>query len=203
MLNLGKILNRKVVFIFGVILILAASGGFFWWKNGEIKGSPEDYIVKETEEGKIVENKKAGLTVNVPDNWEGTRIKDIEEGSFIIQTSDVEGKKNNDVVMPPLTKGCGIEIGINYKKLSFEEIEQSVKEIYLRLGAIDQTFERTKVNGKEALKNIVNTQYAGPMIGIYIPVINRIYSFTLIWAPDEKEKCVQEFDKFLETVSIQ
>ena len=71
------------------------------------------------------------------------------------------------------------------------------------MGATDQKFERIRVNNREALKNIVNTQYAGPIIGIYIPVINRIYSFTLIWAPDEKEKCVQEFDKFLETVSIQ
>lgn len=194
-------MNKKFIFSLVAILILII-GGFFWWQNRKIKGSPEDYIIKETTEGKIVENKKAGLTVKIPDNWEGTKIKDIEEGSFIIQTSDVEGKKNNDVVMPPLTRGCGIEIGINYKKLSFEEIEQSAKEIYLRLGATDQTFERTKVGDKEALKNIVNTQYAGPMIGIYVPVIDKIYSFTLIWGPDEKEKCIQEFNKFLETVSI-
>ncbi len=202
MLNLGKILNKKVIFVFVIFLILAAGGFFWWWQGREIKGSPEDYVIKETPEGKFVENRKAGLSVKIPDDWKGINIEDIEEGSFIIQTSDVEGKKINNVIMPPLTQGCGIEIRINYKKLTFEEIEQSAKEIYLRLGAIDQKFERTRVDDKEALKNIVNTQYAGPMIGIYVPVSDRIYIFTLIWGAEEKERCGLEFDKFLETISI-
>ena len=199
MANFKKFLNKKAIFV--IILILIA-GGFFWWQNREIKGSPEDYVIKETEEGTFVENKKAGLLVKSPEGWEMKKIKDIEEGSFIIQTLDIEGKENNDIVMPPLTQGCGIEIGINYKKLSFEEIEQSAKEIYLRLEVTDQIFERMTVDNKEALKNVVNTYYAGPMIGIYVPVSDRVYSFTLIWASDEKEKCIQEFESFLETISI-
>jgi len=195
--------KKKIIISIIIILLLIIAGGvFWWWQKREIKGSPEDYVIKETEEGKIVENKKAGLTVKVPEGWEGEKIEDIEEGSFIIQTSDVKGKKINDLVMPPLTQGCGIEIGINYKKLTFEEIEQSTKEIYLKLGATDQKFERTRVNNREALKNIVDTQYAGPMIGIYVPVSDKIYSFTLIWSPDKKEECIEQFDKFLETVSI-
>ena len=50
-------MKKKIVIPIIVILILAA-GGIFWWQNREIKGSPEDYVIKETEEGKIVENKK-------------------------------------------------------------------------------------------------------------------------------------------------
>jgi len=194
--------NFKIIFPLLFILILA-SGGFFWWQNREITGSPEDYVIKETEQGRIVENKKAGLTFEVPEGWKGTKIKDIEGGSFIIQTSDVEGKKNNDVAMPPLTQGCGVEIGINYKKLNFEEIEQDAKEIYTRLVLIDQRFERTRVDDKEALKNIVNTQYTGPMVGIYVPVNDKVYSSTLIWNLNEKEECMEQFNEFLETVSIQ
>jgi len=30
-----------------------------------------------------------------------------------------------------------------------------------------------------------------------------LYNVGLYFAPNEKERCVQEFDKFLETVSIQ
>lgn len=195
-------LKLKFIIPLLVILILAG-GGFFWWQNREIKGSPEDYVVKETDQGKIVENKKAGLTFEVPEGWKETKVKDIEGGSFVIQTLDIEGKKFNDIVMPPLTKGCGIEIGINYKRLAFEEIEQSAKEVYLRLGATDQKFERTMINGKEALKNTVDTQYAGPMIGVYVPIDNEVYIFTLIWSPNEKEECIKQFDNFLETVSIQ
>jgi len=197
-------MNKKIIISSIVILIVVVvAGGFFWWRQGrEIKGSPEDYVIMETAEGIFVENKKAGLSVKVPEGWEGKKIKDIEGGSFIIQTSNIDGKKINDVVIPPLTHGCGIEIGINYKKLSFEEIEQSAREVYLRLGTIDQRFERTIVDNREALKNIVDTRYAGPMIGIYVPLSDKVYSFTLIWGSNEKEKCIQEFDKFLETISI-
>ena len=194
--------KKKIIISIIIILLLVAGGVFWWWQTREMKGSPEDYVIKETTEGTIVENKKAGLIVKAPEGWEGRKIKDIEEGSFIIQTLNVAGKKNNDVIMPPLTQGCGIEIGINYKKLSFEEIEQSAKEIYLRLEATDQRFERTRVDNKEALKNIVSTQYAGPMIGVYVPTSDKVYSFTLIWAPDEKEECIEQFENFLETVSI-
>ena len=194
--------NLKFIIPLLAVLILV-TGGFFWWQNREITGSPEDYVIKEGEQGKIVENKKAGLTFEVPEGWEGTKIKDIEEGSFIMQTLDIEGKKNNGATMPPLAKGCGIEIGVNYKKLSFEEIEQDAKEIYTRLVLIDQRFERTGVDNKEALKNIVNTQYAGPMIGVYVPVSDKVYNFTLIWSLNEKEECMKQFDGFLETVSIQ
>lgn len=203
MLNLGKTLSKKVVFIFVIVLILAAAaGGFFWWKNRGIKGSPDDYVVREINQGKIMENKKAGLTIVVPEGWEYKKVKDIEGGSFIVQTSNISGKKVNDLIMPPLTQGCGIEVGVNYKKFSFTEIEQSLREIYAKLVVIEQKFEITKVNNKEALKNIVDSQYAGPMIGIYIPVIDKMYSFTLVWSSNEKEKCIQEFDRFLETVSI-
>jgi len=204
MLNFGKFLNKKNIFAFVIFLILIAGGLFWWWQsNKEIKGSPDDYIIKETEEGTFVENKKAGLVVKVPEGWEVKKIKDIEEGSFIVQTSNIEGKRINDVLVPPLAQGCGIEIAINYKKLNFEEIEQDVKEIYWRLEVTDQKFERIIVDNKEALKNIVNAKRVGPMIGVYIPLSDKVYSFTLIWGPDEKEKCIQEFENFLETISIQ
>lgn len=196
-------MNKKIIIpIIIVVLLILVAGGVFWWQKREIKGSPEDYVIKETAEGIIVENKKAGLTVKVPEGWEAKKIKDIEEGSFIIQTLNIKGKKINDAVVPPLTQGCGIEIKINYKKLSFEEIEQDVKEIYRRLGLIDQKFEMVMVANKKALKNIVETETKGPMTGIYIPAKDKVYSFTLVWAPDEKEKCTEQFAHFLGTVSI-
>ena len=54
-------MKKKILIPIFVILFLAvAGGGFFWWWQGrEIKGSPQDYVIKETEEGKFVENKKA------------------------------------------------------------------------------------------------------------------------------------------------
>ncbi len=202
MLNLGKILNKKVIFIFGIILILCAAGGFFWWQNREIKGSPADYVIKEIEEGKFVENKKAGLTVKAPEDWQAKKIELLKEGSAVIQTSDIEGEKRDGVVVPPLTRGCGIEITITYKMLNFEEIKKEAREIHWMLVPISEEFEEVIINNKKALKNTWEGKAKGPMIAIYIPTGNKVYTFTLAWAPDEKERCIQEFDKFLETVSI-
>jgi len=69
MLNFGKILNKKIVIPIIIVVLILVGGGFFWWQWREIKGSPDDYVIKETPEGKIVENKKAGLTVKVPEGW--------------------------------------------------------------------------------------------------------------------------------------
>jgi len=70
-------MKKKIIISIFVILflILVAGGGFFWWGKREIKGSPEDYVIKETAEGKIVENKKAGLTVKVPEGGRQKRWK--------------------------------------------------------------------------------------------------------------------------------
>ena len=202
MLISGKILNRKVVFIFVVVLILCVVGGFFWWQNREIKGSPADYIIKETAEGKIVENKKAGLAVEVQEGWEIKKME-TEEGSMVIHTLGVEGKNWNEMVVPPLTKGCGIDVSVVYKRMDFEEIKDEVRRIHWSLNIKSEEFEEITINNYSALKNTFDSEILGSAISIYIPSKNKLYDIDLYWAPDEKEKCVQEFDKFLETVSIQ
>ena len=58
-------MKKKI--IIALVLILIALGGFFYWQNREIKGSPDDYVIKETAEGIFVENKKAGLKVKSPE----------------------------------------------------------------------------------------------------------------------------------------
>ena len=195
-------MNKKFLFLFVIVLILAAGGLFFWWQGREIKGSPEDYVIIETEEGKFVENKKAGLTVKVPEGWE-TKKMEMKEGSVLTHTLDMEGKKWNEMVVPPLTKGCGIEISVVYKKMNFEEIKEKVKTIHWGLQIKSEEFEEITINSYQALKNTFDSEVLGPVIVIYIPKGNKLYDFDLYFAPDEKEKCLFEFDKFLETVSIQ
>ena len=76
--------RKKIVFLIIIILLLIIAGGvFWWWQKREIKGSPEDYVIKETAEGRIVENRKAGLIVKVPESWEVKRM-DVEEGVIIL-----------------------------------------------------------------------------------------------------------------------
>jgi hypothetical protein len=201
MANFSRILNKKFLFLFIFVLILVV-GGFFWWQEREIKGSPEDYVIIETEEGTFVENKKAGLVVKAPEGWEAEKIEFLKEGSVVVQTSNIEGEKRDGIVVPPLIRGCGIEITMTYKALSFEEIKKEAKEIHWMLVPIFEEFEEIVINNKKALKNTWESKTKGPMIAIYIPTDNKVYTFTLAWAPDEKERCIQEFESFLETISI-
>ena len=196
-----KSVNKKVVITLVIVLVLAG-GFFYWWQNREIKGSSEDYIIKETEEGKIVENKKAGLTVKVPEGWEVEKME-TKEGSILTYTSDIEGKEWNEMVAPPLTKGCGIEISVVYKKMNFEEIKEEVKTIHWGLQIKSEEFEEITINNYLSLKNTFDSEILGPAMVIYIPKGNKLYDFDLYFAPNEKERCLQEFNQFLENISIQ
>ncbi len=202
MLNLGKILNKKVIFIFGIILILLAAGGlFFWWQNREIKGNPADYVIKETAEGKIVENKKAGLTVKAPEGW-GVEKVEFEEGAINFYSPNTKAELQEGKIVLPVKNGCLIQTNIVYKKMDFEQIQQEARRTHIMLGVKSDEFEEIIINNSNALKNIFDLYKYGSGIGIYVPIKNKGYAFYLYWDSEEKEKCIQEFDKFLETVSI-
>jgi hypothetical protein len=194
-------MKKKIIILVIIILIVAGGGFFWWWKGREIKGSPADYIIKETGEGRVVENKKAGLTIKVPEGWEVKKME-VREGSVLIHTSDIEGKKWNEMVVPPLTKGCGVEVSVVYKKMNFDEIKEEVKTIHWGLRIKSEEFEKVTINNWQALKNTFESDVLGLVSSIYIPIKNKLYDFDLYWGIDEKEKCIQEFDKFLDTVSI-
>src|SRR3989344_6781874 len=97
--------------VIGIILILV--GGFFWWQKREIKGSPKDYVIKETGEGKVIENKKAGLTVKAPEGWEIKKIE-IEEGAIAFYPPDIMVDWKEGKIVLPLKKGCRIETSVGY-----------------------------------------------------------------------------------------
>jgi len=201
MLNLGKILNKKVIFILVIVLLLVAGGVFWWQRDKEIKGSPADYVIKETPEGKIVENKRAGLTIKVPEEWEVKKIE-AEEGSVAFYFPNTKGEQRNEIISPPLKNGCIIETSVVYKEMNFEEIKKEVRAIHWGLRIQSEEFEEVTVNNHQALKNTFDSGVLGSAIVVYISSRNKLYDFDLYWVPEEKEKCVQAFDKFLETISI-
>ena len=196
-------MKKKIVFSIFIVLflILVAGGGFFWWQRREIKGSPKDYVIKETAEGKIVENKKAGLTVKVPEGWEAKKME-MEEGAINFYSPNIELEFREGKIVLPLKKGCIIQVSLAYKKMDFSQIEFETRYTHSLLGKKSEEFEEITINNHPALKNIFETQKIGPGMGINIPYKNKVYSFYLYWASDEKENCIKEFDKFLETTSI-
>jgi len=192
---------KKIIFLVLIILLISAGGFFWWWQNREIKGSPEDYVIKETAEGKIVENKRAGLIVKAPEGWDTQKIEFLE-GSVVFDTPDTEGVWRNEMISPPLRKGCGIETAVVYKKINFEDLKNEIKNSHATFGIKSEEFEIATINNRQVLKNTFDSKFIGPSIGIYFLGEDKFYSFAVYWAPDDKERCVQEFNKFLETVSI-
>jgi len=56
--------------IISIIVILILIGGLFWWWEKRKPKTLADYIiVKETPEGKIVENTKEKISIKVPEDW--------------------------------------------------------------------------------------------------------------------------------------
>ena len=195
-----KFLNKKIIVIFALILV---AGGIFYWQyaNKEIKGSPDDYEIIETAEGIFVENKKAGLFVKAPNGWEVKKME-VGEGGVTFYPRDIKIKWENNQIVLPLEVGCIIGGEIIYRKINFEEIKKNAKQTHIVLGVESDEFEEIIINNHKALKNTFNLHKYGPGIGVYILVKNKVYTFYLYWNPDEKERCIQEFDQFLETVSI-
>jgi len=198
-------MSKKIIFssIVMLILLVAAGGLFWWWQGREIKGSPEDYVIRETPEGKFVENKKAGLTVRVPEGWEVEKVE-AEEGAIAFNSPDLEDDRKEGKIILPLKKGCRIQGSMLYEKASFTDIKIDLGYSFALMGMKSVVFEEITINGYSALKSIFDKQEEGDGVGmsISIPARNKVYGFSVLWGPNEKEDCLQKFNKFLETVSI-
>jgi len=191
--------KKQKLIILAIIILVLVGGGLFYWQNREIKGNPADYVIKETGAGVFMENKKAGLTVRVPDGWEVKKIN-LLEGSMVFYTPDIEERWLNEMI--PLEKGCGIEMAVVYKKMNFEDIKKEIEEMHQGLGKKFDKFELTTIDNRPVLKNTFDSIISGPSVNVCFTQKNKIYSFGISWGPEEKEECIQEFDGFLETVSI-
>jgi len=193
----------KVIFIIVVLLILLAGGFFYYWKNKEIKGTPEDYIIKETAEGKFIYNKKAEFTAEIPENWAAKKMgtnDGLEEGAIVLFSSDTEKELQKAL---PLKKGCLIFLKTLYEKLDLAEIKMEAMYTHSTWMVESQEFEETTINNRQVLKSMFNTLATGPGVGIYIPQNNKTYWINLFWEVDQKEECIQMFDNFLKTISIE
>ena len=193
--------KKIVVSAIVILMLLLLAGGVFLFLNREIKGKPSDYVIRDTEQGKIIENKRAGFSAKVPDQWEAKRME-IEEGLISISSQNIEVRWRDDKVILPLEKGCMVHAQVLYKEMNFQEIEEEARYTHYMMGRKSEEFEEISINSYKALKNIFDIQDFGPGIGVYVPVENRVCSFYLFWALDNREECVQEFNKFLETVVI-
>jgi hypothetical protein len=196
-------MNKKFILVFIVSLILLA-GGFFYWQKMEkgVRGSSEDYIIREDSKGMFIENSRAGLVAKVPEGW-GAEIMDVEEGWAIFNHPETQIKREEGkLISLPIDKGCFIEAIVEYKKMDLAEIKSNIINALIMLDTNSKDFSDVVIDGQQALKVVFNTDKVGNGISINIPRDNIVYIFNLTFNNDNKEECIKEFDNFLETVSI-
>jgi len=196
--------KKIVVSLVGVVVIAAAIGGFFYWRenvrltpveewNMAKYSEPSDFTVTETAEQKIIENKSAGLTFAIPKDWIATSTPSM----FKIDSPGA--KEKNDFFME---KGCRIIVEIAEINTDISTLAQKFKTGVWSQYIIQQ--DVTTLNNKKASSYILSSKTANLYhYGIMIPYHKKIYSMTLITTPEDKDMCSQNFQGILNTIKIQ
>jgi len=208
----SKLKKRQAVIVIVVFVFLLIIGGFFWWKwkiPEPTYVNSTDYEIKDTSEGKIIENKEEGLTFKVPEGW---GVKKYDEGISLF-SPEVEFDQYGDVLIESLKEKGGCGVGV--KVVEYKSEPAITIEVGFLRGLINRIQENStvqespitiekreviKVDDKLALKRIFFHKGEQKSISVEIPINNTIYSFEngFIFS----EKCLQKFNKFLETVLI-
>jgi len=211
-------INKKIIFSSIIILVLVG-GGFFWWqpyyKQIQTEKALErlvNYIVNDTPEGKIIETKDGRLKFKIPEGWHIRKAKENMIGPiYILNPGLVKNyQEETDTNISKLIKesfesksGCLIGIGHVEERKNLDDLKKEIEEEsqYLTLLS-EEIFEITEIDNYQALRYISDTAYNGYWITLFVPFENKTYTVSVVFNRDNKEECSQEFDKFLETVSI-
>jgi hypothetical protein len=166
------------------------------WDTAEV--SPEeDYIAKETPDGKIVENKKMGLTYEIPKDWI------LENGDpSMFHSLDTKFREKSSIF---LEKGYKIGVYASYIKTNLNTLKKLIDADFSKSSSVIKIDESSiiEVSNYPALRHEYHIEKFGMFyISVYFPAKNKLYKILLSSSIGEKEHCEEEFNKFLETVSI-
>ena len=211
--------NKKIVIFAIVILLVLLAGGLFWWWNSPdsklkrwwveeiiIKGSVRDFSIEDTPEGKIIQNKKEGFKVVVPAGW----MVKKEYENIALYSPEVKFDERGALIFESIKKGgCGMNIQIKKYNKENNEISVDIEHLNMVIEGVKRGFyveekepkyEIVSIDGKEGLKNTYIEENKIKYVTLEIPSDNTIYSFNsgFIFS----EKCIDEFNKILETVEI-
>ncbi len=203
-----------------IFVLLLIAGGVFWWQGNKdvtlkllSKNTPiktEDYKVIETSQGKFLENRERGLKIKVPSGW-----KVEKEGPFIgkVYLLGPEVKVDEIFVKNVGEKAtCGMIIYIYKSEKVNPEVETHAESLKNEISYIRENPKGEKegesprnevimVDNKSAIKRSYIQQGKVRLIDIEVPISEYVYNFSSDLIINQK--CVNEFNKVLETVSIE
>ncbi len=218
MLNLGKILNKKVIFIFVIVVLILLAGAIFWGKWRIYQNEkrilempagdffefnlgilPKGFTLEETSAYKILKSEDIGISFFVANDWE---VVGYLDNYIDLKDSNYE----SDSETFNRIKGCKITVEVKHFTLP-GTLHTRVKGI--RAGAIKtgENEDILEINGYDALKITESNEWLlrkgiEKTIEIGIPLSKADMYFSTAVFQEDGVKCEEEFDEFLKTVSI-
>jgi hypothetical protein len=192
-------MNKKRIILLVFVLLLIGGGVFLWQKEEEIKGSPDDYIIEEKEQGRIVKNEKAGFSIEVPEGWEVEKIE-VEEGSIVFYSPDAKGVRAGRV-KPPLEEGCLIEVAVVYGDMSLEEVKEEVIRIQDEPTIEKSIFNKIFLSQIPTLENKFEDKILERGRALYFHKKGKIYAVGSFFSPEKEQECSEIQDSLLSFTS--
>lgn len=162
---------------------------------------PKGFVVEKTPKYKVLENKDLGISFSVPSDWEVLgymdKFMDLKSPDYEVDPDTFER-----------LKGCLITVEVSYYTLfTSSNLINRIDQIQREDMQLENE-EVIKISGHEALKSIRKEEWLSKegikeVIEVGIPFQKAKAEVKFSTKIFEKEtKCIQEFNKFLETVSI-
>ena len=216
-------MNKKISIILLVvsILILSFFGWIFWqaWeehKKGkesneiinekfeEAQKISENLIITETPDYKLAENKKIGVSLKLPKDWRESHytndrlsnVIDLRSYDFGVTTTPAGNH----------FKGCSIFVEMSYNTTSIQSLLSEIDEI--KTGKFKK--ENTtiiKIANREGFKTVayyISDYGSEKDITVSIPLVDKSSQIDFkVIAPEENPSCLEEFNKLLNSLTIQ
>jgi len=208
--------RKKIIISLIVISLLIIAGGVFWWwqETGDAYryNKPENFVIRDAPEGKIVENKKAGLIVETDNNWQADIWSLAGDGTANFFSADAEFYQNG-----AFKKGSWIFIEILNcdrknpllgAKIECEETKKIISEFQKNPSGPEEidSYKIRRFGQFMAIKKTESREIDDGRIlehiSIKVPVSDKLYNINGVLIPPDEKKYSQ-FEEFLGGVMIQ
>ncbi|MFA5755377.1 MAG: hypothetical protein WC909_03450 [Candidatus Paceibacterota bacterium] len=197
-------MKKKYIFIIILVFVLAVIGLFIFIMNNKDDKNKEysiyDFNVEMKDGISYVNNEKIGLSFAIPKGWKA--VEDLMS-SFSIRTENFIPFNSNISSNSIPKNGCWIGTSAIFEEEGSEEdVHYSITKYYINNpNEKKNNQEIIEIDGTKGLKERLISE-KGETVMIWVPINNIVYLFQTSLFGEDKESCQEEFNKFLDTISI-
>jgi len=203
----SKIMKKKIIVLVVFFVIAAAIGGvFYWWENIRLTppekwdtakfNQSKDFIVTDTPNGKLVEDKKEKIKFLLPTDW--TKASEDNIGGIIFLGPDSAMAANFIV-----SKGCKVFAMATEAKTDMQTLGQALRQRFSWSSIENLQFTTTTIANHKAIRNSFDeTKMKYAVNAVHIPTSRAIYDIVLETTEQDKTQCETVFENALKTLVI-